>query len=206
MIDCGPDFRAQALRHNIKFVDAVIVTHTHADHIMGIHELKQAHNKFKATPVYVHENDFADFERMFGFSFNPTDKIYYKFTQPITYKSYDLLEIGDVKVQTIEQFHGVIKSQGIVIDNFAYCTDVKSFSEESIQHLYNLDVLVLDCLRPSFSPSHFGLDALLEFVEKIKPKQVYLTHINHDTTHEEFKKILPPNIEPCFDGMEVHVK
>lgn len=206
LIDCGPDFREQALKNNISFVDAVIITHTHADHIMGIHELKQAHNKYKPTPVYIHENDFQTFQEIFSFTFNPTDKIYYKFTKPFLFKDYEEISIDGVTLQTIVQLHGKIQSQGIIIDNFAYCTDVNGFSEKSIAMLKGIDTMILDCLRPSFSPSHFGIDAMLEFIQQIQPKQVYLTHINHDISHDEFSRILPSNVAPCYDGLEIFIK
>ena len=211
LIDTGPDMREQLLQAKVTNLDAVLYTHSHADHVHGIDDLRTlAYRKKEKIPVWA---DKITQERLLqGFS--------YIFQTPINSKyppicKLNLIKTKDVKVQgaggeitfkPLSVNHGDIESLGFKIDKLAYIPDVLNIPLDSWKELENLDILIIDALRRDPHPSHTHLEKTLSWLKKLDPKRAILTNLHNDLDYSELKKELPNNIEPAFDGLEVKLK
>ena len=211
LIDTGPDMREQLLEAKVTNLDAVLYTHSHADHVHGIDDLRTlAYRKKEKIPVWA---DKITQERLLqGFS--------YIFQTPINSKyppicKLNLIKTKDVKVQgaggeitfrPLSVNHGDIESLGFKIDKLAYIPDVLNIPLASWKELENLDILIIDALRRDPHPSHTHLEKTLNWLKKLDPKRAILTNLHNDLDYSELKKELPNNIEPAFDGLEVKLK
>ncbi len=211
LIDTGPDMREQLLEAKVNNLDAVLYTHSHADHVHGIDDLRTlAYRKKEKIPVWA---DKITQERLLqGFS--------YIFQTPINSKyppicKLNLIKTKDVKVQgaggeiTFRPLlvnHGDIESLGFKIDNLAYIPDVFDIPLASWKELEYLDILIIDALRRDPHPSHTHLEKTLLWLKKLNPKRAILTNLHNDLDYSELKKELPKNVEPAFDGLEVKLK
>ena len=211
LIDTGPDVREQLLEAKVTNLDAVLYTHSHADHVHGIDDLRTlAYRKKEKIPVWA---DKITQERLLqGFS--------YIFQTPINSKyppicKLNLIKAKDVKVQgaggeiTFRPLlvnHGDIDSLGFKIDKLAYIPDVLNIPIASWKELENLDILIIDALRRDPHPSHTHLEKTLHWLKKLNPKRAILTNLHNDLDYSELKKELPKNVEPAFDGLAVKLK
>ena len=211
LIDTGPDIREQLLQAKVTNLDAVLYTHSHADHVHGIDDLRTlAYRKKEKIPVWA---DKITQERLLqGFS--------YIFQTPIKSKyppicKLNLIKAKDVKIQgaggeiTFRPLlvnHGDIDSLGFKIDKLAYIPDVLNIPIASWKELENLDILIIDALRRDPHPSHTHLEKTLHWLKKLDPKRAILTNLHNDLDYSELKKELPKNVEPAFDGLEVKLK
>lgn len=204
LVDAGPDFRQQALRHNIKKIDAVIYTHAHADHIFGTSDLRSlTFPSTKPIDIYATEASFETINAGFSYAFVEYDKIFKPFLKKNIIKETCKLNINGVKLQIFAQNHHKITTLGIHIGGFVYSTDVESFPEKSLKYLKNMDVWVLSCLRYYESPGHLSYEQALDLIEKYKPKKAYFTHMCHEISYEDLSRITPENISPAFDGLTI---
>ena len=180
VIDVGPDFRQQMLRENIDQLTSVLITHEHNDHIIGLDDIRPFYFKQKKEISYhVTEKVLKEIKLRFPYVFN--SKPYpgaprVEFTLISPYQSFG---IGETKVLPIPVKHGKIEVIAFRIDDFAYVTDASFIPEKSQEHLYNLDILVINTLRKEKHNSHFNLEEALEIIKRLQPKQAYLTHISH---------------------------
>ena len=211
LIDTGPDMREQLLQAKVTNLDAVLYTHSHADHVHGIDDLRTlAYRKKEKIPVWA---DKITQERLLqGFSYifqTPKNSKY----PPIC--KLNLIKAKDVKIQgaggeiTFRPLlvnHGDIESLGFKIDNSAYIPDVLDIPLASWKELENLDILIIDALRRDPHPSHTHLEKTLHWLKKLNPKRAILTNLHNDLDYSELKKELPKNVEPAFDGLEVKIK
>lgn len=204
MIDASPDFREQALRENIWDLDAVLLTHSHFDHVGGIDDLRP----FCATGdlrMYMRKDVDHDIRKRLDYCFR-------KHPYPGV-PTFDMRTIGNhpfyidgVKIIPIEVMHGKLPIFGFRIDNFAYITDAKTIEEDELEKLEGVKVLVINALRFREHFAHMSVDEALAIIEKIKPERAYLTHFNHEIgTHEELAAKLPENVFPCYDGLNIHI-
>ena len=203
LIDTTPDLREQSLRNKINFVDAVLFTHTHSDHINGIDELR-VYNFWKQgeIPIYSYEEHINEIKNRFSYIFDGKE---------ITGGGKPLLVpnivgdssfyISNVEIIPILLEHGPMRNMGIRIGNFAYLTDCNKIPENSYNLLGNLDILVIDALRYSKHSTHFSLSEALIEIEKIAPKRAFLTHLSHDFDYDKLVSELPDNVEPAYDGL-----
>ena len=203
--------RDRLLEAKVTNLDAVLYTHSHADHVHGIDDLRTlAYRKKEKIPVWA---DKITQERLLqGFS--------YIFQTPINSKyppicKLNLIEAKDVKIQgaggeiTFQPLlvnHGDIESLGFKIDKLAYIPDVLNIPIASWKELENLDILIIDALRRDPHPSHTHLEKTLHWLKKLDPKRAILTNLHNDLDYSELKKELPKNVEPAFDGLEVKLK
>jgi phosphoribosyl 1,2-cyclic phosphate phosphodiesterase len=203
LVDTSSDFRQQALRAKIKYLDAVLITHCHVDHVFGLDDIRPLNFKFGAMPIYANEPAWVDLRRIFKYIFEP-DHVGGGLPQlvPHTVHHNSSFSIGDeLKITPLEVIHGKLSVMAYRFNDFAYATDLNFISEETIELLQGLDVLVLDCVRFKPHPTHLGLNEALAYVERIKPKRAFLTHLNHDVMHARDSKLLPENVQFAYDGL-----
>jgi phosphoribosyl 1,2-cyclic phosphate phosphodiesterase len=209
LIDASPDLRQQALYNNIRKIDAVIFTHDHADHTHGIDDLR-AFNSLRNAEIdaYATIATLEELKRRFGYVWHKhkgefwsraaLDEHHVKAGEMIS------LACGE-RIQTFSQQHGAGETLGLRFGNVVYSTDVNAFPPESLPHLHNVDVWIVDCLRDGFSGSHANLETALDWVNTFKPKRTILTHMNHELEYCALKSKLPHNVEPAWDGMIIDI-
>jgi phosphoribosyl 1,2-cyclic phosphate phosphodiesterase len=195
LIDFGQDIRQQLLRENVKKIDHAILTHIHSDHASGIDDLRPFHLVNGLPPLDIYSDKFT-FD-MFKIRFPYLDNAEY--FKRIIVDSYDQRIIGGLNFQFFKQNHGNINSLGVRIGNFAYANDLIEFYKESYKYLYNLDILIIDCISYKSTKTHSGLEKVLIWREKFKPKLIYLTNMSHGIDYFEIQKILPENVKPLYD-------
>lgn len=204
LIDTSPDLRQQALREGITGIDAVLFTHSHADHVNGIDDLRGFHFMhhlvipcFAAQPTLdILLNRFCYiFEEQNGSGYTPLLAPHL-----ITGE----LEIGDLKVIPVPLQHGKSTSIGYRIGNFAYLTDCNAIPQEALNLLMGVEILIIDGLRWNPHPTHFNIDTAIAAAQKLGPKRVVLTHLSHDVSFADREK-LPPGVEFAYDGLELNL-
>lgn len=207
LIDTSIDFRQQMLREGIIDLDAVLFTHHHVDHIMGMDDLRQINQRYKKyIDIYGNKLTLNEIKITFRYALDEELKRYW--CVPLVNFNYienKNFDIKDIKIIPIEVYHGRIKIFGYRIGNFAYITDASKIPEKEMEKLENLDVLILNALRKSPHPTHFNLEQATEIAKQVKAKKTYFTHITHDLKHEEICSILPENVELGYDGLEMKI-
>lgn len=205
VIDCGPDFRQQMLISGCVQMDALLFTHEHADHTAGLDDIRPFNFKQGAIPVYAHQRVIKNLKKRFDYIFEtenrypgaPSVEIYEVFKN-------DSFRIGSKNIIPIEVMHGSLPVLGYRIDNFAYLTDVKTIETAEIEKLNRLEVLVVNALREEPHQTHFNLQEALDFIQLIKPKRAYLTHISHIMGfHDDVQQKLPKNVYLAYDNLEI---
>jgi len=204
VIDCGPDFRQQVLRYNIENIDFILLTHKHNDHIGGIDDIRPFNYHQKENiKIFGSEETLKDVRTRFYYSFEERP---YPGTPKIDLIEVEKgipFEIKDIKIQPIEVFHGSMSVFGFRISKFTYITDAKYISEDQINLVKGTEYLVINALHPTYKHKmHFDLEDALEFIDKIKPKQAFITHMSHKfPPYEQTAKILPENVVLAYDGL-----
>ena len=206
IIDCGPDFRQQMLRENVQSIEGVLFTHEHSDHTAGIDDLRPFCYKKGEIPIYATQRVLDNLKLRFAYVFE-TENRYAgapKLEQNlIDNSSFDLHGINVIPVEVI---HGKLPITAYRFNNIAYITDLKTISDSEKQKLQNLDVLIVNALRIEEHPTHLNLEEALAFVEELKPKRTYFTHISHKLGfHKEVEKLLPENVFLSYDGLQIQV-
>ena len=205
LVDTSSDFRQQALRYGLKRLDAVLITHCHADHIFGLDDIRPLNFRYGALGVYANERAWPDIRRMFKYIFEPSHfggGLPEVIPHTVVAGAPFCLADG-FNITPLEVIHGRLPVMAYRFNDFAYATDLSEIPPQSIAALRDLDVLVLDCLRFKQHPTHLWVDRALEYIEQIKPKRAFLTHIAHDVKHERDSKRLPPGVEWAYDGLVV---
>lgn len=206
IIDCGPDFRQQVLRENIQAINGVLFTHEHADHTAGIDDLRPYTYQMGEVPIYAQERVIENLKVRFSYIFE-TENRYAgapKLSENIINSNSFMLD--GVEVTPIKIMHGNLPIVGFRFGNIAYMTDLKTISDSEKQKLQDLDVLIINALRIEAHPTHLNLKEALAFVEQIKPKKAYFTHISHKLGfHAEVEKMLPKNVFLSYDGLSIEV-
>ena len=204
IIDTTPDFREQALREHITQLDAVFYTHTHADHILGIDDLRPLTflHKPNKLPLYATPQNCEFLRNMFRYIFEAT----YKFgglplveLRPIE----GTVELFGAHFEPVTVIHGETPILGFRFGSAAYLTDHSSVPRESLDKLRDLDILFLDALRYEPHPTHSTVEQSLKIVDEVKPKRALFTHICHDLPHEATNKTLPQGVQLAYDGMKL---
>ena len=204
LIDTTPDFRAQAIRENICHLDAVLYTHTHADHILGIDDLRPLSflHKPNRLPLYAHPEAAEFIRNMFRYIFVAD----YKFGGLPLVEMKPLegpLDLFGATFTPITLIHGDAEIYGFRFGSAAYLTDHSKIPEKSLTQLEKLDVLFLDALRYKPHPTHSTVENSLKVVEQLKPRRAFFTHICHDLPHQATNASLPENVRLCYDGMKL---
>jgi len=205
LVDTSPDLRAQALRHDVRRVDAVLFTHPHADHLLGLDEIRRYNTMQRATiPCYGDPDTLAEVRRVFAYAFEPRQQgggVPKLELVPVT----GPFEAAGAPVTPIPVLHGRLPIYGYRIGAFAYLTDCSAIPDASWPLLEGLDVLVLDALRHVPHATHFTVAQALDVVARVRPRRALLTHIAHDLRHAETAAGLPTGVELAYDGLVVPV-
>jgi phosphoribosyl 1,2-cyclic phosphate phosphodiesterase len=205
LVDTSSDFRQQALRANIRKLDAILITHCHVDHVFGLDDIRPLNFRYGAMPIFANEIAWIDLRRIFQYIFQPTH-FGGGLPQLIPHTVYPGASfcIGeDLTVTPLEVIHGKLPVIAYRFNDFAYETDLKSIPPESMDGLRNLDVLVLDCVRIKPHSTHLGLEEALAVIEDLQPKRAFLTHLNHDIMYSRDSRLLPDGVEFGYDGLEI---
>jgi phosphoribosyl 1,2-cyclic phosphate phosphodiesterase len=206
VIDCGPDFRIQMLRHKVDNMDAVLFTHAHRDHIAGLDDIR-AFNYIlnKTIDVYGSAETLASVKEQFPYIFVPGR--YFGVPQ-LTMNSIDEnpFRIGNIEFRPILVMHQEMKVFGYRIQDFTYITDANYIAPEQLEKVKGSKILVLNALRNSRHVSHFSLSEALGIIDIIKPERAYLTHISHFLgKHDIVEDKLPPNVHLAYDGLQIEL-
>lgn len=211
LFDTPPELRMQLYKNKIDKIDALIYTHMHADHTMGIDDAriftfndKNKHNVL-SLPVYINENDKDEFCHRFGFYLKPM--AYLEQNKPVfdlhTIQAGHPFQIKNLSFQPIAQDHGDIQTLGFRVGQFAYTTDLKDFIDFNVEQLKGLKVWILGCVTTQKNNKHVYLGKALEWFEKVKPERMILTHLGSRMDYETIMAKLPKGVELAYDGMRI---
>jgi phosphoribosyl 1,2-cyclic phosphate phosphodiesterase len=204
LVDAGPDLRTQALAHDLGRIDAIVFTHSHADHILGIDEIRRYNHLYKTPmPCFAEAGTAADIRRMFFYIFDPATDKGGGVPQLEMFTIGGAFCIGRTEIVPVPLMHGRRQILGLRLGRFAYLTDCNQVPESSMSLLRNLDVLVLDALRERAHPTHFSLSEAIEVARRIAPRQTYFTHMCHDLQHAPTCARLPTGMALAYDGLVV---
>ncbi|MCX8501666.1 MAG: MBL fold metallo-hydrolase [Alphaproteobacteria bacterium] len=211
LVDTGPDLRQQLLTAGVARIDAILWTHAHGDHINGIDEVRQLNRRMDAViPAYGSGACLSTISQCFPHVFKPLPPNL-GFVKP-TLTPHSLAErarvvIGDLPLQTLSLDHGFgMRSLGLRIGDFAYCTDVVALREDNFADLSGIRTWIVDCLGHRAHPTHSHLAQTLAWVERLGVSTAFLTHMDIDMDFDQLRRSLPPHIQPAYDGMRVEVE
>jgi len=203
VIDTTPDFRQQVLRAGISHLDAILYTHAHADHILGLDDVRPFNfRQRESIPVYGTTDTLAALQRVFCYAF---DEKIESMVPKLDLRRMDEtpFELFGVEFAPIRLEHGKGTVYGFKFGAAAYLTDHSEIPEKSLTQLQELDVLFLDALRYKPHPTHSTVENSLKVVERLKPRRAFFTHICHDLPHQATNASLPENVRLCYDGMKL---
>ncbi|RMF61434.1 MAG: MBL fold metallo-hydrolase [Calditrichaeota bacterium] len=204
LIDTSIDYRQQMLQHGIKRLDAVIYTHHHVDHILGMDDLRSFNFIHRCSiPIYGNRETLSHIKRIFKYAFGSDASVSAVPQITMNEISNHPFQVKGVEITPIPLLHGDLPILGFRIGDFAYCTDTNKIPESSYPLLKNLKVLILDALRYQPHPTHFSVDEAVQEALKIGATETYFTHISHRILHDETEKSLPPGIHLAYDGLRL---
>ena len=208
LIDAGPDIRNQLLAHEVKKIDAVLLTHTHSDHVAGLDDLRPYYfNKRERIPVYATAHDLDTLLERFNYLFfKSSDSPSY--FQPVlhgqTIEADSVFHLGGIEIRTLLQFHGRVTTLGFVFDGrFGYSTDVVDMPEEAFNHLTDLELWIVEMLRDEPHQAHAHFDLTMEWIARCKPQKAMLTHLGLESDYDTLLAKCPKGVEPGYDGFTI---
>ncbi len=205
LVDTTPELRLQCVANGIDMVDAIVFTHAHADHIMGLDDARRF-NALRDGPLDVWADDetFKNLSKCFGYTFAQPDPSQRLFRPHLVRRNITgPFEIAGVRWTPVPLLHGDMPVLGFRVGKLAYCTDVSAIPEPSYDLLKGLEVLVIDALQYKKHTTHFSVEEAIEAATRIGAKQTLFTHIAHALGHEQTNAALPPGMRLAFDGQRV---
>jgi len=205
LVDTTPDLRSQALAHDLDRVDAILFTHCHADHVMGLDEVRRFNVLQQATiPCYGDSRSLGELRRTFGYIFEGADEgggvpriQLHHLGGPVV--------IGGERFVPVPVWHGTREILGYRVRDFAYLTDCSGIPDESWALLDGVETLAIDALRHRPHPTHFTVNEAVAASARIGAKRTWLTHICHDLPHAATNASLPPGVELAYDGLRIDI-
>ena len=203
LIDCTPEMRIQLVREDIFSVQEVLITHTHADHVMGMDDLRSfCIVEGRSLPVYTLPRYQEDIRRIFPYAFG-------EYPPGVWVPRFDLkdappvIESCGLSIHVFEVQHGKVPTLAVRVNDFAYVTDVNVIPDAVMSQLQGLDTLVIDAVRHEPHPNHFHFEASMEVIEKLSPKKAFLTHLSHEYDHNDYEEKLPDRVRLAYDGLKI---
>ncbi len=207
LVDATPDLRQQLLNADVRNLDAVLITHCHADHINGIDDFRFLNVIMKKDlNMYATKENIKEIKSRFSYVFeelSPKAKGFYYKPCLIPNEIDGLFKIQDLEILSFQQDHGFGESTGFRIKNFAYSSDVFDISENILSELEDLDLWIVDCLRFEPHKSHAHFDKVMKWIKLIKPKRTILTHMSYEVDYDHINSILPNNCQAAYDGLKL---
>lgn len=206
LVDTSPDMRAQLLACAVPRIEAILFTHAHADHVLGIDDVRIL-NRIVGRPIdaYATERTMLELHRRFDYAFKPWQQPY--FFRPVLTQheivAGQTVAVAGLQVQVFEQDHGFMPTLGLRVGGFGYSTDVAVLDDAAFAALEGIDTWVVDCFQRQAHKTHANVAQVIKWTERLKPRRVVLTHMGYDVDWAWLKAQLPPHIEPGFDGMEL---
>ncbi len=204
LVDTSTEFRMQALREGVKRLDAVFFTHSHADHIHGIDDLRPLSHR-RSIPAYGAVDTMEEITSRFSYIFSAPDTVSAKPRIEPRIIEGEAVRIGSVTMLPIPLLHGNRPIYGYRVGRFAYLTDCSAIPEEGYRKLEGVEVVVIDALRYKPHPTHFHLEGALEAARNIGSSMTYLTHMCHDLEYQQLCTELPEGVEPAYDGLRIEM-
>jgi len=210
LVDSGPDLRAQALREDLRTIDAIIYTHAHLDHVVGFDELRAfCWRKPDPLPMHATEECMATLKTMFGWAFAP-DNVQKGYVKPDDRIIDGPVFYGDLKITPLPVEHAAVETIGFLFEypgarSLAYLPDVKRIPADTMDLIRGVDVLVVDALRPTEHPTHFSLGEALAAAREAQARETWLTHLGHENDHDKLEAELPEGVRVAWDGLRVEL-
>ena len=205
VIDTTPDFRQQAMRERVERLDAVLFTHDHVDHVLGLDDVRPFYFRQQVPiPIFADSRSMEGIRRIFSYIFD--QKYAYGGLAKLDPHLIDgPFELWGERMIPLPVFHGNLPVLGFRIRDFAYITDFSAIPDETLPLLEGVDVLVLDALRHKPQPTHSTVENSLSLVEKLKARRAFFTHIAHELLHSETNAALPPHVRLAHDGLKLEL-
>ncbi len=207
VIDCGPDFRQQMIRANVRKLDGLLITHEHNDHIIGLDDVRPFYFRQGNIALYCHKRVLEELKKRFAYVFEVENKYPGAPTLDVRVVSDAPFQLGNKKVIPINVYHPKLQVYGYRFGDFAYITDAKIIPEIELAKLNGVKILVINALRKEEHYSHLNLAQALEIIKRLKVEKAYLTHISHHMGfHDEVQNELPLNVFLAYDGLQIQVE
>lgn len=210
LVDTGPDLREQALRENLRCVDAVFYTHAHLDHVAGFDELRAfCWQRPDGLPLYATASCLGTLRQMFGWAFEPNNAKNGGYVRPDPRVIEGSVTLGGLRVTPLPVEHAAIETIGLLFDDgtarLAYLPDVKHVPDGTLEMLRGVDVLIVDALRGNAHPTHFTTDEAVAFANACGARETWLTHLGHENDHATLAASLPAGVGVAYDGLTLDV-
>ncbi len=206
LIDAGPDLRTQVLREGITHVDAVLLTHSHADHVGGIDDLRPFSMwGGRSLPLYGDDATLARVRHMFDYAFDPAPSLSTR-PQLELHPLEPHFRIGSINIEPLAVLHGTHPITGYRFGPLAYITDASTLPPHTMEQLAGVDTLIINALRHKPHPLHLTVEQALRIVDELQPRQAFFVHITHDLDHATTNAELPPYAQLAYDGQVIEAR